>query len=84
MIKPGDIIKHKTFMDVAIQVVTVNYTPDDKYIFIQGVWYNQGQVTSYSMNLHDDLIIVIEDLGNWLKSAEPRSEFIRNKEWVEL
>lgn len=84
MIKPGDIIKHKAFMDISIQVVIANITPNGQDMYIRGIWYNQGQVKSYLMNVHTRLIILKEDLGNWLKSAEPRSEFIRNKEWVEL
>jgi hypothetical protein len=84
MIKSGDVIKHKNFTDVAIQVMFVSVHPNTNDIEISGVWINQGQTQTYSINEPAKLQIKEKHLSDWLKCSKPKSTFIRNEEWKEL
>lgn len=84
MIKSGDIIKHKNFMDVAVQVLFTTTNPETGNIEISGVWINQGQVKTYSTNQLAYFIVKKEDLSNWSKCLKLDSSFIRNESWEQL
>lgn len=84
MIKQGDIIKHKAFMDVAVQIINTTTNPETQDIEVRGIWINQGQVSSFVLNQVTTFIIKKEHLSNWLKCLKPRSSFIRNEEWKQL
>ena len=84
MIKVGDIIKHKAYMDVAIQVLLTSTNPANEEIMITGVWINQGQTKTYSINEIVERTIQKSQLSNWFKCIKPESEFIRNEEWKQL
>jgi len=89
MIKVGDIIKHKAYMDVAIQVLFTSTNPENEEIIIKGVWINQGQIQSYYINAYYinefvERTIQKSQLPNWFKCMKPKSKFIRNEEWKQL
>ncbi len=84
MIKQGDVIKHKSFMDVAIQVYFANQHPDTRDFEVRGVWLNQGQTSTYSLNEPAEITIKKVNLNDWLKCSKPESGFLRIEEWKEL
>lgn len=88
MIKPGDIIKHKAFLDVAILILFSSEHPETKDLEIKGVWLNQGQKTSYVINSNKyptgipiTLNLSTLQIKNWLVCSKPEAKFIRNEEW---
>jgi len=91
MIKQGDIIKHKAFMDVAIQVMYLSENPENGDIEIRGIWLNQGQTKSFVINTNKypagvPVIYIIKkhQICNWLKCDKPSSKHIRNEPWSRL
>ena len=84
MIKQGDVIKHKSFMDVAIQVYFINQHPETQDIEIRGIWLSQGQVESYCSNESAEFTIKAHNLNDWLKCSKPESITLRSEEWKEL
>jgi hypothetical protein len=84
MINQGDVIKHKAALDVAIQVMYASTNPMTNDVEISGIWLNQGQVQSYSMNIPVEFIIKEKHVSNWLRCEKPSSKFIRNETWSEL
>lgn len=84
MINQGDIIKHKAALDVAIQIMYTSANPLTGDTDIKGIWINQGQVETYSLNIPVNFTILKKDMSNWLKCMKPQSGFIRNEEWKEL
>jgi hypothetical protein len=84
MIKQGDVIKHQAFMDVAIQIITSNTHPKTGDIEVRGIYLNQGQVETFSINEPAHFIIKKRNLKNWYKCLKPESKFIRNESWEQL
>lgn len=91
MIKQGEIIKHKNFMDVAIQIMYISTNPETESLEVRGIWINQGQTESFVINTRKypygvpiELTIKKEDLSNWLKCSKTDIVFIRNEEWKVL
>jgi hypothetical protein len=84
VIKQGDIIKHKAFMDVAVQVIFASTNPENGEMEVSGIWINQGQLRTYSINEPAKFTIKKHQLDNWMKCLKPKSNFIRNEEWEQL
>lgn len=91
MIKPGDIIKHKNFMDVAILVLLSHKNPETGEIEVKGCWVNQGQKESFTITtkrnpagIPMEYVIKADQLKNWLVCSKPESNFIRAEKWKQL
>lgn len=83
MIKVGDIIKHKAFLDVAVQALVITQSPEGD-LDIGGVWINQGCTNSYYINIPINFILKKEHIRDWYKCLNPTSKFIRNETWEQL
>lgn len=88
MIKPGDLIKHKNFKDVAIQVFYTRYNAINEITEIDGVWINLGQAESYPITTEEhpvgfpaNIMIRSSNLQDWLKCTKVESKFYRNEKW---
>jgi hypothetical protein len=81
MIKPGDIIKHDRFMDVAFYVSNVDPLIYNE-IAITGVWLNQGFTKSWVINkTHVMLNISKDKLSEWSYCEGPYAECFRHEKW---
>lgn len=84
MIKTGDIIKHRLFMDVSVQVLFVSVNPENNDVLVKGVWINQGQTSTFSINEPAEFTITTGNKNDWLKCKKPDSNFIRAEEWEQI
>ena len=84
MINQGDIIKHKAFIDVAVQVIFASTNPENGEIKVSGIWINQGQLRTYNINEPAKFIIKKHQIDNWMRCSKSKSSFIRNEKWEQL
>ncbi len=78
----GDVIKHKNFKDVAIQIQNLSLQNDQ--LIISGTWLNQGMTKSYNINKPALFSIHTSELSNWFKCINPKAKCIRNEKWKEF
>lgn len=87
-LKPGDIIKHKEFKDVAIQVFYIRKEPINDIIEIDGVWFNLGVEESYLITSKDcpygypaRINISSENKNKWFKCKSNDAKCYRYEDW---
>ena len=80
-LKTGDIIKHKTHLNMAFQVTKAIYGTHD--VVVIGKWINQGQTAMFVVDPQEIFMrIYEEDLTNWVTFSVERS--LRKGIWVEI
>lgn len=86
--EPGDVIKHKAFIDVCVQVTFIDNDPELEEVIVHGIWFNQGQTESFMINtkqypygLPCHFSIKRKNLDKWFKCLEPTSKFLREATW---
>lgn len=85
MIKPGDIIKHEEFTDVAIIVKYAGVVPKNGSCRIEGQWVNLGVHKSYPMHLDCDIQVLVRDLPHWLVCDDTFvGDCLRDAEWTKI
>lgn len=86
LIRPGDVIKHEKFMDVAVLVYSVGVLEvGATSIQIYGTWMNQGYVRSWVIGDSTDFSIKVEDLSKWyLCVDEQKDQCLRKCDWIPL
>lgn len=90
-LEAGDVIKHKAFIDVCIQVTFLDNDPEEDEVIIHGIWFNQGQIESYLINTEEYPFgvpcyfkINRKNLDKWFKCTEPTAKFLREATWESL
>lgn len=86
MVRPGNVIKHSKFMDVAFEVTKVRgpYGPNER-IEVSGWWLNQGYVNSWNMGVHQKLRFTVAQLkADWSVCMFPHVDCIRDTAWKPL
>lgn len=83
-VNKGDIIKHGSFMDVALLIKDVN-TLNENELTITAVWMNQGMTNTrqlipvpFQMTIHKD------DKTLWFKCKNPNAPCIRYEQWEQF
>lgn len=91
MISPGEVIKHKAFMDVAVQIIFALLDPETNNLEVRGIWINRGQSNSFIINskqhpegIPAEFIIKQKHLQNWLKCNKQIGVSFKDAEWKEL
>lgn len=79
--KFGDVIKHKSFLDVAIRVTHVK--DNNGVTEVYGYWLNQGFNDTYHMDVTGKYVS-LKNIKDWLICTNPEAKCIRNEKWVEL
>jgi len=82
MLRTGNIIKHKNFMDVAIIVNTCDKY--GSYYMISGEFINQGFDETYPMGQYKTFKIETNKLSDWSVCTQPSTQCIRYSNWKEL
>lgn len=78
-LRTGDIIKHKSFMDVAFQVTGAFYGTHDMVVY--GRWLNQGFTEMYVIEKREHWFRITEDqMANWVV----KSNSLRASKWTEI
>lgn len=90
-IEPGDVIKHKAFIDVCVQVTMVGKNPDTGDLTITGFWFNLGQNQSFQIKTKQypqgivcNFDISKKNLDKWFKCEEPTAKFLREAAWTSV
>jgi hypothetical protein len=81
-LKPGQIIKHQYFRDVACLINQILDFHNDTYV-LAVTYVNQGTERSYMM-VKETLKIEMRDLKEWQLCLNPDLKCIRNSEWRTL
>jgi hypothetical protein len=82
-IKQGDIIRHGTFMDVAILIHEVIYNLNETVIYCR--WVNQGYNDTKVINTPIfQMIIWPEQKNQWFKCKDPDMKCIRYSYWEQF
>jgi len=80
MLHKGNVIKHRMYKDVAIGIHKC-FDVGHK-LKIKGYWINQAFEESYDMHLGTFKVVILkENLKDWLICKEPTAKCIRNVEW---
>lgn len=77
-------IKHKRYMDVCIQVLTEREfeRSNDKFLLIQGWFWNLGQNTSFNIGQWANIEIELKDHRDWLEfETDNVSGCLRDVDW---
>jgi len=77
----GHMIKHKKFKDVCIFVQKA-YTFSHK-TKIKGLWFNQGFVETFSLNMNARIVIKKEEYSNWYICVE-NTKCVRKAIWANI
>lgn len=82
-IRPGDIIKHDGFRDVAIYVMHVGQLEyGATSVQVGGVWVNRGFINSWFLDENIFFSIELKDLKKWKVCVNPLTVMcLRNAEW---
>lgn len=90
-LEAGDVIKHKAFVDVCIQLTFVDNDPEEDSVIIHGIWFNQGQTESFLINTKQYpfgipcyFTLKRKQLNNWFKCMEPTAKFLRKATWESI
>lgn len=88
-LKPYDVIKHKKFMDVAIQITKPPIITKSGKLKIKGNWMNQAYVESFIIGKlknfgKSELVIMPENIKDWLVCLNPHANCVRNEKWIRL
>ena len=86
MVRTGNVIKHKKFMDVAFHVGKVRgpYGPNGR-VEITGAWINQGYVKSWILCITQKLILTDAQIkAEWQVCLEPDADCFRHVQWKDL
>lgn len=82
-IQSGDIIKHGTFMDVALMVTEVVY--DLQETVVMAIWINQGMNATFIIeNKPFQLTIHPDQHSVWFKCNNPEAKCIRWEQWTQF
>lgn len=86
LIRPGDIIKHEKFMDVAVNVSFVGCLEvGATSILVAGEWMNQGFEKSWNIGKMTLFDIPVDKLTEWYLCVNPEAdECLRKCEWTVL
>ena len=78
--KLGDIIKHKNFMDVALEVVKFKqYSPN--HYTVKAKWINLGYEKSQYIGINKNIKIKNEDMKDWLICKDTSLQCFRYSDW---
>jgi hypothetical protein len=78
--KIGDIIKHKNFSDVALEVIKFKRYSQD-YYSVKAKWINLGYNESKYIGINKNLKIKDEDMKDWLICLDPGYKCYRYSDW---
>jgi len=86
LIRPGDVIKHEKFMDVAIYVTGVGCLEHGATsIQIVGLWMNQGFEKSWFIGHPANVNLSVDKLTEWYLCVNPEADkCLRKCEWTVL
>jgi hypothetical protein len=79
----GDIIKHKRWKDIALEVLRISPTTGG-YV-VQGEYINMGFTSSWHMNIGEHSHVLLHSkMADWERMIEGMHPSIRYNKWVAL
>jgi hypothetical protein len=81
--KPGDIIKHKRWKDLALEVLYISPATDG--VMVHGEYINMGFTSSWHLGIGQHSHIILHNKqGEWERMLEGAHSSIRYNKWKSL